>query len=45
MRSFIRKSLIASAVALGSFAIGYAFFRLTVGHVLLSNAYVLEVAD
>jgi hypothetical protein len=45
MRSFIRQSLIASAVALGSFAIGYAVFRLTVGQVKLSNAYELEVAD
>ncbi len=45
MRPLIRKSLIAAAIALGSFAVGYAFFRLTVGQIKLSNAYELDVAE
>jgi len=45
MKKLLRQSLIASAIALGSFAIGYAFFRLTIGQIKLSNAYELEVAE
>ena len=45
MRKFFRQSLIASAVALGSFAIGYAFYRFTIGQMQMTDAYELEVAD
>ena len=45
MRKFVRQSLIASAIAIGSFAIGYAFFRLTIGQIKMSDAYEIEVPE
>ncbi|MFM2309626.1 MAG: hypothetical protein RLY87_1748 [Chloroflexota bacterium] len=45
MQKFFRQSLIAGAVAIGSFAIGYAFFRFAIGQMQMTDAYELEVAE